>query len=138
PRLGPGGGPMMGGKRAIVSQFDKDGDGKLNKEERTAAREFLKKNTGGRGFFPKGGFGKGKQDPPKPGPKVTPADVKNYPDAALYEPTVLRTIFLQFEDDEWEAELADFYHTDVEIPATMTVDGKTFSNVGVHFRGASS
>ncbi len=134
----PFGGPMMGGKRLVVSQFDKDGDNKLNKDERVAAREFLKKNNAGRGFFPKGGFGKGKQDPPKPGPKVAPADVKNFPDATLYEPTVLRTIFLQFEDNDWEAEMADFYHTDVSIPATMTVDGKTYPNVGVGFRGASS
>src|SRR5262249_14001026 len=37
-----------------------------------------------------------------------------------------------------EAELADFYHTDVEIPASLTVDGKKYPNVGIHFRGASS
>ncbi len=139
-KAGPpqGGGPMMGGKREVVSQFDKDGDNKLNKDERVAAREFLKKNASGRGFFPKGGFGKGKTEPAKPGPKVAPADVKNFPDATLYEPTVLRTIFLQFEDNDWEAEMADFYHTDVAIPASMTVDGKTYSDVGVGFRGASS
>jgi spore coat protein CotH len=64
--------------------------------------------------------------------------VKNYPKAALYEPTVLRTLFLDFESSDWEAELADFRSTDVEVPATLTVDGKRYPNVGVHFRGASS
>ena len=71
-------------------------------------------------------------------PKVSPADVKTYPDAPLYEPTVLRTLFLEFEDKDWEAELADFHGTDVEVPATLTVDGKKYPNVGVHFRGMSS
>src|SRR6185436_7311808 len=37
-----------------------------------------------------------------------------------------------------EAELEDFHSTDVEVPATLTVDGKKFPNVGVHFRGMSS
>lgn len=143
---GPGGfgGPMMGQIRKVVKQFDKDGDGRLNHEERQAARESLKKDGGGRGPFGKGpggpgGFmGKGREDPPKPGPNVAPADVKNYPKEKLYEPSILRTVFLQFEDKDWEAELADFYHTDVQVPATMTVDGKTYPNVGVHFRGMSS
>ena len=34
--------------------------------------------------------------------------------------------------------MADFYRTDVEIPATLTVDGKRYPKVGVHFRGLSS
>jgi hypothetical protein len=64
--------------------------------------------------------------------------VNSYPDAPLYEPTVLRTLFLDFESDDWEAELADFHGTDVEAPATLTVDGKEYPSVGVHFRGMSS
>jgi spore coat protein CotH len=59
-------------------------------------------------------------------------------DAPLYDPKVLRTIFLQFEDDDWEAEMADFNNTDVDVPALMTVDGKEYPGVGVHFRGMSS
>src|SRR6185503_11750800 len=46
--------------------------------------------------------------------------------------------FLTFEDAEWEKELADFKGTDVEVPAKLEVDGKTFVDVGVHFRGMSS
>lgn len=34
--------------------------------------------------------------------------------------------------------MADFNNTDVEVPATLTVDGKKYPNVGVHFRGMSS
>ena len=41
--FGPGGsGPdMMQRETKLVKQFDKDGDGRLNNEERKAAREFL-------------------------------------------------------------------------------------------------
>lgn len=173
--FGPGGpgrgpGPGMGQERKLVAQFDKDNDGRLNRDERTAAREFLKTeraNGGGRGFGPPGGppgppgpggfgpggfgpggFGPGgfgppggfgrRDEQPKPGPKLTPDDVKPIPDAQLYEPTVLRTLFLEFEHDDWETELGEFNNTDVEIPATVTVDGKKYPNVGVHFRGMSS
>ncbi|HJZ53458.1 MAG TPA: CotH kinase family protein [Gemmataceae bacterium] len=139
---GPGGfGPPGGQERKLVKEFDKNGDGWLNKEERQAAREFLKKD-GGRGpggFGPPGGpkgFARG--EPGKPGPKVTPAEVKSYPDATLYEPTVLRTLLLEFENPDWEAELQDFHGTDVDVPATLIVDDKKYPKVGVHFRGMSS
>jgi spore coat protein CotH len=68
---------------------------------------------------------------------MAPADV---PPAStpLYDDGTLRTLFLTFEQSDWEAELAAFYNTDVEVPATLIVDGKTYSDVGVHFRGASS
>lgn len=128
--------------RELVPQFDKDKDGILNKEERQAARKFLTEERGNRGGgrgFGRGGFGRrGNQEPPKPGAAVSPADVKSYPDAPLYDTSILRTLFLQFENADWEAELADFKGTDVEVPATLTVDGKTYPNVGVHFRGMSS
>src|SRR5262245_28147222 len=75
---GPGGPMFMGGpgrKRSLVAQFDKDGDKRLNKEERQAAREFIKKERaqGRGGFGPPGmirfGPGSGEQKPagePKP------------------------------------------------------------------------
>src|SRR4051812_24564186 len=58
---GPGFGGPMGQIRQVVKQFDKDGDGRLNKDERKAAREFLKKEGRGRpgGGFRPGGFGPG-------------------------------------------------------------------------------
>ena len=51
---------------------------------------------------------------------------------------MLRTLFLEFENADWEKELADFKNTDVEVPAKLTVDGKTYPDVGVHFHGMSS
>ena len=51
---------------------------------------------------------------------------------------ILRTVFLTFERGDWEQELAAFYGTDVEVPATVVVDGTTYRDVGVHFRGNSS
>jgi hypothetical protein len=135
------GGP--GGKeREIVAQFDKDKDKRLNAEERKAAREFLKSDPGGRrpGFGAKGGFGmRGRMDPPKPGPRMKPDDVKPLPEnVGLYDSGTLRTLFLDFENADWESELADFHNTDVEVPCDLTVDSKRYPNVGVHFRGMSS
>lgn len=138
----PGGfgkGPPGGQERKLVKDFDKNGDGWLNADERKAARDTAKK--GGKGGFGGGkggkGFGKG-GEAGKPGPKVTPAEVKNYPDAKLYDGSVLRTLFLEFENADWEQEIADFHGTDVDVPAQVTVDGKKYANVGVHFRGMSS
>jgi spore coat protein CotH len=173
PPFGPGG--MMREQRKLVKQFDRNGDGWLNQEERQPARELIRKEAAGRGpsasrparrgfggpngpggfgppggpggpggFGPPGGpggpggFWRMNREPAKPGPRVSPAEVKNYPKASLYEPTILRTLFLEFESSDWEAELADFRGTDVEVPATLTVDGKSYPNVGVHFRGTSS
>ncbi len=142
---GPGG-PGFGGppgfnqeETRLVEQFDKDKDQVLNAEERQAAREFIKKERaegrgGRRGPGPRGP----RQEPGEPGPKVSPAEVKTYPDQPLYDPMTVRTFFLEFENPEWEAELADFKNTDVEVPAKLVVDGKTYTGVGVHFRGASS
>ena len=133
--FGPGGpGGPMGEKRLVVKEFDKDGNGRLNKEERAAARQSPK--TGRRGGPPR--RGRANETPPAPGARLTPADVPSYIDAGLYDPSILRTLFLDFESEDWEAELADFHGTDVEVPATLTVDGRKYANVGVHFRGMSS
>jgi hypothetical protein len=141
PPFGPGG---PGGPREdvkLVGQFDTNSDKRLNAAERKAAREFLQKEKAeGRGSR-RPGPRRGREDdgpPPAPGPRLSPADVKPVPDAPLYDPGTLRTLFLTFENADWEKELADFYPTDVEVPATLVVDGKTYREVGVHFRGASS
>jgi hypothetical protein len=145
-RGGPGGpgGPGSAPKTLLVPKFDKDGDQRLNSGERQAAREFLAqekaagrirgRGPGGRGG-PRGG---GEVLQPTPGAKLTPAEVRNHAGTPLYDEGVLRTLFLQFDSADWEKELADFNNTDVEVPATLTVDGRTFREVGVHFRGASS
>ena len=139
---GPGG--PGGGNRALVEKFDKDGDGRLNTEERAAAQ--ADGGAGGGGF---GGFGGGRgpggrggpggpREPSKPGIKIAVDEAPKYPDADLYDTSVLRTLFITFENEKWEEELAAFNNTDVEVPAKLVVDGKTYPEIGVHFRGMSS
>jgi hypothetical protein len=127
---GGGNGP----EAQIVARYDKDGDGRLNREERGVVRAAVGATVSaapGRRF--RGGA------TPGPGPTLTPADVgAPYPGTALYDLGTLRTIFLEFEEQNWEDELSFFFNSDVDVPATMTVDGRTYRNVGVHFRGASS
>ena len=137
----PGGGPGASRNRALVKQFDKDQDGKLSEQERQAARRYVQENPaqrrGGRGRGGPGGRG-GPVEPPEPGRKLSSQDVTSYPRNKLYDEKILRTFFLKFKQDDWEKELADFYRTDVEVPAQLTVDGKTYPEVGVAFRGNSS
>lgn len=151
-------------ERKILKDFDKNGDKVLNAEERQEAREFLKKNPtprmgppggrggggplilqGGPGRPPGGGFGPPpgfggpeNQEPPKPGVRISPDEVKPARGGDLYAPNVLRTLFLDFERDDWEKELEEFHGTDVAVPATLTVDGVKYPGVGIHFRGMSS
>lgn len=136
------GGPMGGPELALVERFDVDGDGRLDATERALARKAAREERPARGPGPGGGPGRGgfggDRPPAAPGRKMTPADVPSYPDADFYDLTLLRTLFLEFDSDDWEQELADFRPTDVDVPATLTVDGRTIEGVGVHFRGASS
>jgi spore coat protein CotH len=141
---GPGrGGPHgMGQEIKLVEKFDKNGDKRLDAAERKAARESLGEQSEGRrggmrGFGPGGPRGRGGAQP-EAGVKLSPSQVKKYPDAPLYDPHVLRTLFLDFENGDWEKELEDFKNTDVKVPARLTVDGKVYQEVGVHFRGMSS
>lgn len=132
---GPRGGPPSG-ELKVVKQFDRNGDNWLNAEERSAARSFVQAE--GRGFR---GGGRGRGFSPAgatKGAAITPADVKSYPNASFYDESVLRTLFFTFESSDWETELEAFHGTDVDVPATLVVDGKTYQDVGLHFRGMSS
>eukprot|EP00913_Durusdinium_trenchii_P022851 g21455.t1 len=101
---------------------------------------------GGPGRGGPGRAGRGRRGPgrtrerpkAKPGPRVSPQDVESYAGKNLYDPAVLRTLFFEFENQDWELELQDFHGTDVDVPATLIVDGKKYPNVGVRFRGMSS
>jgi CotH kinase protein len=134
----------MQAERKLLKDFDRDGDKRLNATERKAAREELAKQPAGggprgpgrRGFGPRGGGGT--PVTPVPGPRISPADVASQAGAPLYDPQTLRTLFLEFENADWEKELADFHNTDVLVPARLTVDGRAYPEVGVHFRGMSS
>ena len=120
---------------ALVAQFDKDGDGRLNTAERQAARaqaETLGLNRGR-------GFRGGPSTPPGPGPRLRPGDVPAFPESVpLYDANTVRTLFFTFEDADWHQQLLAFHNTDVEVPATLVVDGRTYRNVGLHYRGQSS
>jgi hypothetical protein len=138
--LGPGG--PGGGEQQVVAKFDTDRDGRLDTAERKAARAWLE-SQGQQGPFGRGrggpgfpGFGNGA--PAAPGARLAPADVRTFPNAQTYDETVLRTFFFEFENADWESELATFYNTDVEVPARLTVDSRVFRDVGVRFRGNSS
>lgn len=147
---GPGGGPGGRGGRSrepikLLGQFDENGDGWLDRVERTNALAYLvsqgaagggRRARGGGGF--RGGPRGGGVGEPQPGPSVTPEDVAMHPDAPLYDPLTLRTLFLEFESEDWEKELESFHDTDVDVPVTLEVDGETLNHVGVRFRGNTS
>ena len=135
---GPGGPNAQDVK--ILKQFDKNNDGWLNAAERQPARDYAR-NVGRGGFGGRGprGFGRGGETgPAAPGKTITPAAVKTYPNAAFYDESVLRTVFITFEEKDWESELEDFVGTDVDVAANVVIDGKTYRDVGIRFRGMSS
>ncbi len=163
---GPMGGPMGGPELKILKKFDLNKDGMLDAKERPEARKYLKEQRannpqGGFGGPPQGGFGGPPQGggqggfrggPPgggafgggrgmpeaTPGPKVSEDSVKPFPGKSLYDSNTLRTIFVKFDEEDWEAQMSEFHNTDVDLPATVVVDGVAHKNVGVRFRGASS
>lgn len=133
------GAPGGGDRLEIVDQFDTDGDGFLDAEERTAAKAYLESsgwNTGGRG--PGGGRGGTGTTRGSTGVTITQDQVAEYPGAGFFDTSVVRTIFVETGFDDWEAEMAAFYDTDVELPVTVTIDGVTYEDVGMRFRGNSS
>ena len=133
----PGG---MGPNRAeqkLTQKFDVDQNGFLDSAERQEALKAVqsRERQGG----PPGGRGRRVQaQVGTPGPKVSSRDVKNYPKAGLYDPAVLRTVFIEFDTETWKEEMAKFKNTDIEMPATLTIDGRKYPMVGVKFRGQSS
>jgi len=120
------GGPRQ--DRELVERFDQDGDGVLDRAERDAAR--------GRTLSTSA------RSAPSSAAAVnellSPDDVQTFGDESLYDPDVLRTLFIDFESSDWESELEAFYGSDVEVPATVSVDGKDYPGVGIHFRGNTS
>ncbi len=127
-----GGGWGGGDEVQLNSRFDRDKNGYLDKSERRAAYNALTGNEQA------GNLNADVAQVPMRNPKLTPGQVKTYPGKPLYEPLTLRTVFLNFEDPDWEAQMMAYKGTDIEMPATAIVDGRTYKNVGVHFRGQTS
>ena len=129
---GFGGFGGFGGSRpdvALVEQYDADGDGRLNQAERDVAR--------GRSAAAVSSAGAGAAAS-RAEPSIRPDEVEIYGEEPLYAADVLRTLFIDFARGDWESELEYFYGTDVEVPATITVDGRAYPEVGIHFRGNTS
>ncbi len=143
-RRGGGFGPMNREDLKLVEEFDQNDDGWLDFDERTEAMAVVEERREQRGRRGPGGGRRGPggrfgdEQPAEPGPAVSPDEVEHYPKAELYDTSVLRTLFLEFEAEDWEEELEAFKDTDVEVPVTVIVDGKSYPYVGVHFRGQSS
>ncbi len=139
---GGGGGPGSQPLEELVSDYDHDANGWLNLAERAEARAALKQKKSTQGTRQRPGRpGRGGETGTvtnEPGISLSPDDVEQYPDAPFYDTGIIRTLFLTFENEDWEEELEDFRYTDVKVPATLEVDGRTYSNVGVNFRGNSS
>ena len=146
----PGGGPPRGGgfggrfggvrpPLALVEKFDADKNKRLNSEERHAALEYVRtQGAGMRGRGGRGGFGQ-QMGPAEPGARVSRSDVKPVPATVpFYDQSTLRTLFIDFADADWEDQMEAFKETDVEVPATLTVDGRSYQDVDFSFRGASS
>lgn len=131
-------GPLVQGAEPdvpLLARFDVDANGRLDRGERQAARAWLQEHPEVRPPM------RGRQLPPtgRTGERLVPADVAPVPATiGLYDSSVVRTLFLELESPDWERELADFWHTDVEVPASLTVDGITYRDVGVSFRGNNS
>ena len=124
----------------MIGEFDKDKNGRLDNQERAAALADLKANPGqqrGRRRGPPGGFGGGAVAT-KPGRKVERDGVESFVGKPLYDPAIFRTVFIDFEGDTWEKEMGTLKNYGVDVSANVTVDGKTYKEVGLRFRGNSS
>lgn len=118
----------------LVEKFDSDGDGKLNDEERKAARKYIQEQSGGRRMATRP-----RREAPQEKPAIEAETTFSYDTKAdLYDEKVLRTLYLRFPNEDWYEELADFYRSGVEVPADLTVDGVTYPSVGIRFRGNTS
>ncbi len=58
--------------------------------------------------------------------------------AGLYDSALIRTVNLTFSQTNYWSLLQSNYASKTELPATLTVDGIVFPNVGVRFKGAGS
>lgn len=58
--------------------------------------------------------------------------------SGIYDLEVIRNIYLQFDQPDYWQQLLDNKDAGIDIPATMTVDGKNYPGVGVRFKGQTS
>lgn len=56
----------------------------------------------------------------------------------LYDSSIIRTIYLDFPQNNYWQLLTSNYQSKTDIPAKMTIDGEVFDSVGVRFKGQTS
>ncbi len=64
--------------------------------------------------------------------------VGNVDDDGLYDRTVIREYYLDFTQTNYWTQLTNNYGTENEVQATLTVDGVSYPQVGVSFKGQTS
>ena len=121
------------GSEELIKRFDFNGDGILLGDERVRARKAIQSSRV-EGQVPSTNV----SVTGKPAAKESPDDVPRYFGVDLFAPDVVRTWFLDFATEDWETEMSDFHGTDVLVPATLTIDGIPYQDVGVGFRGDAS
>ncbi len=123
-------------QQRLVEKFDEDKNGRVEGPERVAALKWIvaerEKNPPRRR-----GSGQGDDSDIEP-QQIGKSDVENFPNRDLYDVDVIRTIFLDFPQSNWADEMALLWRTEISTPATLTMDGKQYPDVGIRFRGSSS
>lgn len=138
--MGPGGpgGPDAAQSRDLIGEFDADKNGRLEAEELKLALESVANQPPQRRGPMRRGRGRENSNPNEPGREISKDSVDSFPDRPLYDATILRTIFIDLESDQWEKEMGSLKDYGVDLSAKVTVDQQTYENVGVRFRGNSS
>jgi Ca2+-binding EF-hand superfamily protein len=124
---------------SLLREFDRDRDGRLDEAERRAARDALAHRPappflGGPQGAPGANLDEAAmREPAKVGADMRPSQVAIFAGRPFYDDRTLRTLFLSFDDPDWEPELAEFEHSDVLVPADLMIEGQNVHGVGVRF-----
>lgn len=140
PGMGPGGpgGPGAMPSRDLIGEFDADENGRLEGNELKLALDSIANQPSPRRGPPRRNRGRENTQPNEPGREISKDSVENYAEHSLYDPAILRTIFIDIESDQWEKEMASLKDYGVDLSAKVTVDQQTYEKVGIRFRGNSS
>ena len=59
-------------------------------------------------------------------------------DKGFYDDEIIRTIYIDFEESNWNQILTSNYDSKTDLPATITFEDETYSGVGIRYRGQTS
>ena len=137
PGMGPGG-PGAMPSRDLIGEFDADENGRLEGVELKLALESVANRPPQRRGPSRRNRGRENPMPNEPGREISKDSIDNFSERSLYDATILRTIFIDIDSDQWEKEMASLKDYGVDLSASVTVDQKTYDKVGIRFRGNSS